>query len=146
MMYAASVYRFSGFTRLSIIRLALLLAIAAGVLPLRPALAGTGRPDLTVSRIRALYPYPGAVHTTQVSYTVRNIGTARAAPFLVTVRDGSGRTLREFTAPALAAGQSRTYTFLVYGCRINHRVILDRGNRIRESSEVNNRRSITQSC
>lgn len=145
-MNASSLFRFFDKVHGSLVHLALLLVMVFSALPLEPAQAQTRRPDLTVSRISAEYPYPGMINTTRVRYTVRNIGTAPAPAFMVTIRDGSGRIIREFTGARLSPGQSRIYYFYVYHCQLNHRVILDRVRLVRELNESNNSRSIVRSC
>jgi RNA polymerase sigma factor (sigma-70 family) len=85
-------------------------------------------PDLVVSAL------------SRTGFSVTNIGTAAAGPFVVSVT-----LIGTFTIPGLAPGQTVTRTWSI--CRTGTiTAIADRGAAVAESDERNNTRSIVNTC
>lgn len=145
-MNANSAIRSLRFNKAALLHLALLLAIVFSVLPLQPAQAAPRRlPDLTVTSVTA--EWSGVGDTWYMRYTVRNIGPGPVGAFRITIRENySGRTVRTFVTPGLAAGRSRSFRLTVPYCDFFHTVIADPKNTIREVREWNNSRRIDHLC
>jgi RNA polymerase sigma factor (sigma-70 family) len=87
-------------------------------------------------------PLPDLVITslTRSGFTVTNVGTASAGPFVVSVT-----LIGTFSIPGLAPGQSATRTWSI--CRAGTlTAIADRGRVVTESNEDNNSRSVASTC
>jgi len=85
-------------------------------------------PDLVISSLA------------ETGFTVTNVGTAPAGPFVVSVT-----LIGTFTFPGLAPGESATRVWSA--CRIGTlAAVADRGADVAESSEDNNSRSLVSDC
>lgn len=99
----------------------------------------TARPNLVISTASVT---PLGTSQWQISYTVRNSGTASSTNFRVAIQNNATTTLKETYHVGLAAGASRSETFAVArtACYVPVSVTADSTKVVGESSEVDNAR------
>jgi subtilase family serine protease len=121
----------------------LLSLLAQGVAP--AAHAAPGLPDLTVDAVWCVYS--SHLNTSNMWYTVKNIGAAASPAFRIRIVDpNSGAVIQSFNTAGLLPGASRSYYVLVRSSTVDRRIILDPANLVTENNENNNRRTHTGQC
>ena len=107
----------------------------------QPASAG-GQPDLKVIRVESVY----SGGQWYMSYTVKNIGTAYANPFWITLKNRADTPMQSFETKALAPDASRTFLHRTGVCEFYRKILPDSTNAILESNELNNTRTYEHFC
>jgi hypothetical protein len=119
--------------------IAVLILLALGTA--QPASAGQ-QPDLTVVQTGSAFRNG----QWQMWYIVRNIGTANAGRFRITIKNRAGTVMQSFETASLGPGVSRTFWHPTGVCEFYRRIQVDSGHVITESNEANNVRAFENLC
>jgi hypothetical protein len=107
-----------------------------------PSASAGGLPDLTVTSAKGVF-LGGQWH---LQYTVQNIGTASSGSFSITIMNRAGVIKQLFQTTNINPGSSRTFLHRTGVCEFYRKVVVDGGNAVRESNEINNTRAYENFC